>query len=314
MPVITNSVLDGLRTTFEASFWNIFEETPQWYPKLCSVIPSSSKSNTYGWLMNSIFLREWLGARVIQNLQEHEYALVNKLWESTVELKRTDVEDDNLGVFAAMTMPNMAQSAKKHPDIRAAARIRENGTAFDSKAFFATDHPTYNTSGSGATTYSNLFTSRALTADNLNYVRSTMGAYIGENGYPLGVRGALLVVPPQLELAAMTIAHSTTYAIPTQGGGIGPTTAMATVDNAMRGWFDVLVVPELSVDADTWYLADVSKPIKPLIFQPRLETELVARFNPDDPLVFSLDTYAWGTRARYEVGYTVPYLMAKASA
>lgn len=308
--IITNSVLDGLRTTVEAKFQNVFDTTPTWYQRLATEIPSNSKSNTYGWIMNSIGLREWVGPRISQNLQEHEYQIFNKLWEATVSLKRTDVEDDNLGVFASMVMPNLAKSTKKHPDTRLAAVIQANGTCFDGNAFFYASHPTYNTVAGGATTYSNV-ASAALDGDGVNTVRSQMAAYVGENNLPLGVVGNLLIVPPQLERAALTVMHSATYAVPTVSGGIGPTTAMATVDNVMKGWCDVLVVPEFANAPNTWYMADTSKPILPFVYQPRIPPELVARFNPQDPAVFDLDEYKWGVRARYELGFALPYLCVK---
>jgi phage major head subunit gpT-like protein len=73
----------------------------------------------------------------------------------------------------------------------------------------------------------------------------------------------------------------------------------------------VLVLPELANDANTWYMADTTKPIKPLIFQPRVSPEIIARFNPQDPAVFNLDRYTWGVRARYEGSYTLPYLASR---
>lgn len=315
MPIVTNSVLDGLRTTYEGLFAQVFANTPTWYERLCSIVPSSAKSNTYGWIMNNFAMREWVGPRVVQNMQEHEWQVFNKLWEMTADLKRTDVEDDNLGVFATMTMPNLALSAKKHPDIRVKDVLQAGVSTlgFDGVNFFSTSHPTYiNPPATGAATYSNRFDTAPLDADGVNTVRSTMAAYIGENGYPLGVVPNLLIVPPQLEKAALVVAHSTTYAVPTvAGSGITPIAASATVTNVMKGWFDVLVIPELANQATTWYMADTSKPIKPLLFQPRIAPEIIARFNPQDPAVFNLDRYTWGVRARYEASYTLPYLIAK---
>lgn len=320
MPIVTNAVLDGLRTNFEGLFAQVFKNTPTWYDRLCTTIPSNSKSNTYGWLMNSFAMREWVGPRVVQNMQEHEWAIYNKLWEMTADLKRTDVEDDNLGVFAAATMPNLALSAKKHPDIRTALVLQaaKNTACFDGTNFFSATHPNFILPPNGvAGTYSNYFssgdsTATPLDADGVNTIRSKMASYIGENGYPLGVVPNLLIVPPQLEKAALTVAHSTTYAMPTvAGSSITPTAAMATVTNVMKGWFDVLVLPELANEATTWYMADVTKPLKPLVYQPRVAPELIARFNPQDPAVFNLDRYTWGVRARYEVGFSLPYLMSR---
>ncbi len=315
MPIVTNSVLDGLRTTYEGLFGQIFLNTPTWYERVCSIVPSGSKSNTYGWIMNNFAMREWVGPRVVQNMQEHEWQVFNKLWEMTADLKRTDVEDDNLGVFASMTMPNLALSTKKHPDIRAAAVLQAGVSTlcFDGQEFFDTAHPTFiNPPATGAATYSNRYDTKPLDADGVNSVRSAMAGFIGENGYPLGVMPNLLIVPPQLERAALTVAHSTTYAAPVvAGSGITPTAAMATIDNVMKGWFDVLVVPELANEPTVWYMADTTKPIKPLLFQPRIAPEIIARFNPQDPAVFNLDRYTWGVRARYEASYTLPYLISR---
>ncbi len=311
MGVITQARLDALRITYDALFAQVFKDTPTWYDKLSSIVPSGAKSNVYGWIMNSFAMREWVGPRVVQNIVEHEYELTNKLWEMTAQLRREEVEDDILGVFAAFVMPTLAAAAKTHPDILTAQVMQANGLCFDGQNFFDTDHPNYNATGVGATTYSNAFTSSNLTTDGVNTARSTMAAYIGENGYPLGVVPQTIIVPPQLELAANTVAKSNTYAIPASGGGaIGPTTAMATVQNLL-GTFEVIVVPELANAPTIWYLADLSKPAKPFVYQPRVAPELVARFNPQDPAVFDLDNFIWGCRARYNVGYTLPYLISK---
>ena len=313
MAIDTNARLDALRITYDAIFSQVFKDTPIWNTKLCSQVPSGGKSNVYGWIMNNFAMREWIGPRVIQNLVEHEYELTNKLWEMTAQLKREDFEDDDstLKVFASYIMPNLAASAKKHPDILVAQTIEANGLCFDGTAFFQTAHANFNATGVGATTYSNDFSTSNLTTDGVNAARATMAAYIGENGYPLGVVPQTIVVPPQLELAANTVAKSNTYAIPASGGGsIGPTTAMATVQNLL-GAFEVVVLPELANQPTQWYLMDLSKPIKPFLFQPRVAPELVARFNPQDPAVFDQDVFIWGCRARYAAGFSLPYLCSR---
>jgi phage major head subunit gpT-like protein len=314
--VITNSVLNGLRTTFSAAFWNVFQNTPAWYDKITTSVPSSSGSNTYGWVMNSFAMREWIGPRVVQNIQEHEFQVPNKIWEETAKLRRVDVADDNLGVFSKWTLPNLAAAAKKQPDTRLAAQITLNGvgpTCFDGNPFFYASHPTYNNTGTGATTYSNIQTGTGLDQDGVSKTRALMASYIGENGLPLGVVGNLIVCPPQLEVNALVVAHSLTYAVPTSTGGIGPTTNSATVDNPLRGKVEVLMVPELAIAPNVWYLMDTTKPVRPFIYQPRDELELVARFNPEDPEVFNLDTYVWGARVRNELTVSLPYLCVQST-
>ncbi len=52
-----------------------------------------------------------------------------------------------------------------------------------------------------------------------------------------------------------------------------------------------------------WYLLDTSRPVKPFIFQERLKAEFQALTRPEDPDVFWKDQYAYGVRARHNVGF-----------
>lgn len=54
---------------------------------------------------------------------------------------------------------------------------------------------------------------------------------------------------------------------------------------------------------DPWYVLDTTQPLKPLIFQLREDTELVALIKPDDANVFFTKKFIWGTSARYNGGY-----------
>lgn len=302
--LITNAVLDALRTNFEMKFQAAYEGTPTWYDKISTTIPSGSASNTYGWAALQLTLREWLGPRVAQNLSEHEYAIVNKLYEGTVDLKRTDIQDDNLGIFAAQTIPGLAEASRKHPDRILSQLIAANPNGFDGVSFFHAAHPTFDAAGD---TYSNTFT-QELNGDGFSIVWSAMASYKGENGLPLSVLPNLLVVPPQLKRAALVVMQSTTYALPYTA-----TTTAATVDNPLRGWADVLVVPELASDPHSWYLADVSKSIKPFIYQVRDAAEFTSRQDPSDPKVFDLDKFSYGVRQRDNVGVALPFLIAKST-
>nr|WP_255327039.1 Mu-like prophage major head subunit gpT family protein [Pseudomonas aeruginosa] len=79
------------------------------------MIPSTTASNTYGWLGQFPKLREWIGQRVIKDMAAQGYQITNKLFESTVGVKRTDIEDDNLGVYGPL-MQEMGRAAGAHPD------------------------------------------------------------------------------------------------------------------------------------------------------------------------------------------------------
>lgn len=57
-----------------------------------------------------------------------------------------------------------------------------------------------------------------------------------------------------------------------------------------------------------WFLLDLSRPIKPLIFQRRKDYQLVSMDKVDDENVFMRKTYRYGVDARCNVGYGLPHL------
>lgn len=303
---ITHASLDALRVTFSLLFQTAYDSAPVWHSQLASEVPSTGHSNDYGWIAQSVTLREWLGPRVAVNLAEHRHTIRNRKFEGTLRVKREDIEDDQLGVYKTIHVPQLAQATKKHPDQLLKALLQANPISFDGKTLFASDHPTYDDAG---TTYDNDF-ALALDETNFNTVWSAMASYTGEDGQPLGVMPNLLIVPPQLKKTALQLMNSTMIAQTIKNVAGTENVGAAAVDNQLKGWAEVLVIPELSNDGTRWYLGDFSKALKPLIWQPRTEPELVSRTNPDSDAVFDLDEYQYGVRRRGEVGVSLPFLLA----
>lgn len=161
MAVLTPALLTALTTGFRKEYQSAFDAAmPEvQYTKLATVVPSSTKSNTYGWLGDFPDYREWIGDRVIKDMAAHSYAIENKDFESTVGVKRTDIEDDNIGIYAPM-MAHMGQMSARFPD-KLVFDLLKAGTStlcYDGQNFFDTDHPVYpNVDGTGvATTVSNM--------------------------------------------------------------------------------------------------------------------------------------------------------------
>lgn len=159
MPIITPALLSGLRTGFSKAFQDALAATPTDWEKVATRVPSSSASNTYGWLGQFPTLREWVGDRVLKDMAAQAYQVQNKLYEGTVAVKRTDIEDDNVGVYTPL-FSEMGRAAKAHADqlVFALLAAGETTTCYDGQNFFDTDHPVYpNVDGTGtATLVSNL--------------------------------------------------------------------------------------------------------------------------------------------------------------
>jgi len=151
--IITTSALNALRTALKNEFSTRMLELdakPIW-KLLATVITSSTKSNTYGWLSAFPQMREWVGDRVIKDLAEHAYQIINKKYEATLSVMRTDMEDDNLGQYRVMAQA-MADEFEGFMNRKLAALITGGftGLCYDGQKFFDTDHPVFpNTDGTG---------------------------------------------------------------------------------------------------------------------------------------------------------------------
>lgn len=221
MAIVNSATLNAMR----AGFNKVFEQgktraNPQ-YKAVATVVPSTTKSNTYGWLGQWPGFREWVGDRVINSMKEHGYAIQNKDFESTVGVDRNDIEDDNLGVYNPM-FDEMGYASEVFPDELVFPLLKAGFTTlcYDGQNFFDTDHPVNaKVDGSGAdTSVSNVIID---------------GAYAGQ----------------------------------------------------------------------PWFLLDVSRSLKPLVYQERKKPQFVAMDNPNDEQVFTKKLLRYGVDLRSNAGY-----------
>jgi phage major head subunit gpT-like protein len=291
--IITQSALQSLRTGFHSNFKSGYTAAPTFYNKFTTTVPSSTLIETYGWMTQLASLREWIGPRLVSNLNEASYTLTNKKFELTYGVGRDEIEDETLGIYSTL-FQDMGDSAKRWPDqiVKTALQAGTSATTFDGVAFFAATHP-LNPAGN----QSNNFTGTALSAANYATTRAAMAAYTGADGEVMGVQPNLLIVPPQLEATARTILNAELI-----GGGD---------TNVWRNSAELLVIPQLANAATTWYLADVSRPIKPLIFQQRKAPEFASRTDIDSDNVFHQDKFEFGVNSRGAAGYSLWFLMAR---
>lgn len=291
--LLTKTAIQSLMVTFSMIFRSAWDSSPEWGTTVATQVPSSTKSNTYGWMARIPTLREWLGPRVIANLSSWTYSLDNKPYELTVGVDRDDIEDDNLGVYNPL-MAELGRAGRKWSDIQLKTVLQAGTTAlgFDGVAFFASTHPL-----DPAGNQSNNFTTTALSAANWAAKRAAMRAFTGEDGQVLGVNPTHLIVPPQLEETAKEILVADRNASGAQ--------------NMTQGDAQILTIPELANAGTTWYIADLSRPIKPLIWQLRRALNLVAMVNPDDPMVFMQKQLMWGLEGRGAAGYGPWFLMSR---
>lgn len=294
--LITRTSIQALQVGFRSDFDAAWRSTANWSDRIATTVPSTTRTNTYGWMARLMAMRKWVGPRIIQNLKSHAYQLENEPYENTVGVDKDDIEDDQLGVYKPL-FGELGRVGKKWPDqtLKTALQAGTTNLGFDGVAFFASTHP-LNPAGN----QTNNFTGTALTATNFAAVRAAMMGYTGEDGEPLGVNPGLLVVPPQLGDTGHTICTA-------EFGASG-------ASNVQRQQADVLVVPELANAATTWYLMDVSSPIKPLIWQLRKAIQLAQLTEVTDTNVFMIKQFLYGLEGRGVAGYGPWFLAARAIA
>jgi phage major head subunit gpT-like protein len=154
--IINKGTLSALFTGFNSQFQAGFATAQSDYAQVAMTVPSNTKQETYGWLGKTTQFREWLGDRVIQNLESHDYTIKNKDFENTVGVDRNDILDDTLGVYSPI-LAQLGQDAAVHPDQLVFSLLKAGFTnlCFDGQPFFNASHPV------GASTGSNFATGAA---------------------------------------------------------------------------------------------------------------------------------------------------------
>jgi phage major head subunit gpT-like protein len=151
---ITQAQLDALKTTLKAKFNAGLALTPDDWRKVAGYVKSDSKSNTYAWLSQFPAFREWVGSRLHKKVAEKAYTVVNRKFESTIDVERTDIEDDTMGHYATVA-EGTGQAAKDLMNdlIFQAYPAGFSSMCYDDQYFFDTDHPVAaNEDGTGVVT------------------------------------------------------------------------------------------------------------------------------------------------------------------
>lgn len=151
MAIVTPALIQALFVGYRAEFQRAQGATPSDWNKIATEVPSTTKSNTYGWLGQFPKFREWIGDRVLKSMAAHGYAIVNKDWESSVGVKRTDIEDDEVGVYRPL-FEEMGRASTAFPDELVFPLLAAGAATlcYDGQNFFDTEHPVYpNVDGTG---------------------------------------------------------------------------------------------------------------------------------------------------------------------
>lgn len=146
--IITSATLTALQQGFNAAFLQGFGSVKSTLDLIAMRVPSSTRTENYGWMKELPGMREWVGQRVIHNLEATSAQLTNKTYEHTIGVNREDIEDDRLGIYAPM-FSMQGEVVARHPDELVWGLLPQGFSTigFDGQFFFDTDHVGYNASG-----------------------------------------------------------------------------------------------------------------------------------------------------------------------
>lgn len=273
------------------------ENAMPFYPELCTLMPSDGADEEYGGLGSMPGMREWLGDRDFHSLRAGKFTIENKEWENSVEIPRTAIEDDRMGLYGPV-MEQMGVEAAHHPDelVMELLRNGESQSCMDGQYFFDTDHAwgdsgtqsndlTYNASDHTAVTETEAgLAYHAARTAMLNFKRDNGKTYVRPTIKPFSK--LLLLVPATLELVFQKAINKTLVAA-------GETNVV--LDKPL-----IIPFPDTYLTSGVkFWLLNVGGPLKPFIFQAR--RPLSRQMKGVDDREFK--DVKFMTDARYNAGY-----------
>lgn len=279
------AVFINLKTIFNKAF----EAAPSQWQETTMLVPSGSSQNDYAWLSRFPRMRKWLGDKVIKSLAAFKYTIVNDDWETTVEVDRNDIEDDQIGIYAPMAQ-EAGFSSKQLPD-EIDADLKNGafaGTCYDGQYFYDTDHPVAGASVSNKGTAALSAATTAAAAASYGAARTAIMSITDDEGRPLALIPDVLEVPPALEATARLVCESDKLTDQSP--------------NPWKGTARVLVNPRLT-STTAWFLHVTNRPLKPFVFQQRKAPVFVSQTDMNADNVFMRKNYLFGAEARCAGGY-----------
>lgn len=252
-----------------ATLRNSIQSAANNYPSVTArlgmtTLPMRGPEATIPWLGELGDLTKWNGMRTYDDNRGYFQTIRNHIFQKGFELTEFDIQDDHLGILLPQKTASLGQRFAEHPDRLFTGYLLNgqgddpgvldydltiDGTWIDGENFI-TPTGTPHTWGAGVTFF-NKYT-LALTGPNLEIIRNNMMRMPSDRS-DTDIRSFVprwLIVPPELEVTALTITQNTT-------GGVSPvdlSTQLANVINPYaRFGLEVVVNPFLS-DTNEWFL------------------------------------------------------------
>lgn len=291
--ILKSSVLAQANKGFRALFFQALEQEASLVDKIIGAlamqVQSTGTSEEYKFADTYPKMEEWKAERPMQQLGVESFALTNVTYANGIQVFREEFEDDKLGLVAPRIQALAVEAARHRLELmETLINNAFSGTGYDGVAFFSASHPRKD----GGSNQNNLG-SGALSASNYEAAMVKLHSIKDNQGRLLRNRVSHLICGVDNEVNALEILQA-------ERGSSGST-------NVLRGSAQLLVVPGLTTGY--WAVADLSKPLKPLVWQTRRAVEFAALDSLTDEEVFKRRILRWGADYRGVAGYGFWQLM-----
>lgn len=289
--ISNNGDLDASRVGFHAAFLtSLTQRADEPIQELYTTVPSTGNLEQWNWMGDLPGFEEWKGERKMAGLDAYKLTVANKDWSSGLRVKANDFKDDKLGLLPSQ-VAGLAMKARKHRWDMMVKLLANgfagnvypevgNGIGYDGGLFFNAARAT------GSNKLTQVLDAAGLTAAEL--LLESQLTYDGTD--PLDVHGSHLIVGPKLRSTAEKLLSQERLA--------------NGEDNYHRGKYKLIVSQRLrGVADDYWFLADLTSPIRPFLFQMREEISTSAQIAADSEGVFGRNEFRYGAQARYNAAY-----------
>jgi hypothetical protein len=279
-----------------------------WLDGISNLFGSDQASETYAFLGQSPTMREWIGQRQAKGFVSNALVILNKHYESTIEIQKKDARRDKTGQLTAR-MNEWTDRSQTHWASLISTLLVNGATTvcYDGQYFFDTDHSEGSSGSQSNSVSADISALPALlhgvvTAPSVEEMQQSIlvgiTAIIGfkdDQGEPMneGASSFLVTVPPSLYAVAVAAVNGLSTANLTNN--MNP-------DLIAQFKVDVRMNTRISSWTDKFAIFRTDSPIKAFIRQTEQEIELKAKAEGSE---FEFDNDAWqfGIDAWRGVGY-----------
>lgn len=292
--------------------------------KITTTLPGGSSQWITGWTELMPKMRPWFGGRQPKQPARRTYTATYVPYESTYEVDRFILDDDQYGVLYRL-LPDQARQIRRQPDYETRDLIEGNGiyagtrqNSLDGISHWNSAHPvdfydsskgTYvNDFGASGTSVGGVTVGGALGEVQLATIWEYAMTIKGEDSERLGVKPDVLMHPPTMSVLVELLMKSMFFAPPTWGGFTTATSQTGAADNPLRRLGITPLMNQFLSSNSAWYLLDTHFPLKPFLWIVREAARVVPRVNENDPNVFDRHVFQWGAWDRVTPAWNFPWL------